>query len=199
MRGGRLRRTGHAEVDKALAYSPFVHNYREQRMDRRFVARPVDCSGPGVTSFKIVRNPFARAASTFAHQMFSHFSDGLTDHPRINSALFWNSSTRPRDRWSASTFSSVAIHVQVITKPNLIMSASIGGVPSTTFGAPSQTCACTCSHVRLKKRSRYPESKIPGFRLPRAHTAPHTFTGARKGVLVAVAAVKTRRRLARTS
>ena len=74
-------------LDKALAYSPFVHNYREQRMDRRFVARPLDCSGPGVTSFKIVRNPFARAASTFAHQMFSHFSDGLTDHPRINSVM----------------------------------------------------------------------------------------------------------------
>ena len=31
-----------------------------------------------------------------------------------------------------------------------------------------------------------------------AHLAPHTFSGAREGVLVAVAAVKTRRRLART-
>ena len=64
-------------LDKALAYSPFVHNYREQRMDRLCVANLLVCSGPGVTSFKIVRNPFARAASTFAHQMFSHFSDGL--------------------------------------------------------------------------------------------------------------------------
>mgnify|MGYP004275860973 CR=1 FL=1 len=34
------------------------------------------------------------------------------------------SSMRPRDKWSASTFDSVAIHVQMITKPNLIMSAN---------------------------------------------------------------------------
>ena len=36
---------------------------------------------------------------------------------------------------------------------------------------------------------KYPEPDVlidtqtPGLRLPRAHTAPHTFTGARKGVL----------------
>ena len=45
-------------------------------------------------------------------------------HTPLSYTVRRNSSTRPRDRWSASTFSSVAIHVQVITKPNLIMSAS---------------------------------------------------------------------------
>jgi hypothetical protein len=36
--------------------------------------------------------------------------------------------------------------------------------------------------------------QTPGLRLPRTHPAPHTFTGARKGVLETVAAVRTRRR-----
>ena len=39
----------------------------------------------------------------------------------------------------------------------------------------------------------------PHTGFPRTHLAPHTFSGAREGVLVAVTAVKTRRRLARTS
>ena len=45
-------------------------------------------------------------------------------HTPLSYTVRRKSSTRPRDRWSASTFSSVAIHVQVITKPNLIMSPS---------------------------------------------------------------------------
>jgi len=59
-------------LDKALAFSPFVHNYREHTMDHRFVASAQDCAGPGVTAFKIVRNPFARAASTFSPTRWNH-------------------------------------------------------------------------------------------------------------------------------
>ena len=61
-------------LDKALAYHPMVHNYRNDVLDQRFVASAEDCAGPGVTAFKIVRNPFARATSSFGHQMHSEFS-----------------------------------------------------------------------------------------------------------------------------
>jgi hypothetical protein len=73
------------------------------------------------------------------------------------------------------------------------------------------TCACACAcarvhvhvhaHVLLEEEtlntqspsvltSRRPDSACPAH----AHPAPHTLTGARKGVLETVAAVKTRRR-----
>ena len=61
-------------LDEALAYNPFVHEYREHKMDHGFVASTKDCTGPGVTSFKIVRNPFARATSSFGHQIDTEFS-----------------------------------------------------------------------------------------------------------------------------
>jgi len=74
-------------LDEALAFNPFVHEYREHKMDRGFVASAKDCTGPGVTSFKIVRNPFARATSSFGHQMDTEFSHNSQIYQAMASAM----------------------------------------------------------------------------------------------------------------
>ena len=102
-------------LDKALAYNPFVHEYRTDVMDRRFVGSADHCTGPGVTAFKIVRNPFARATSSYGHQMGTEFSHnpqmswamtnamGQTDLHRV-SFLLWLKAVRK------VTFSQLDIH-----------------------------------------------------------------------------------------
>lgn len=72
-------------LDEAWEYDSFVHNYRVDKLDRRFHVRPFgndsQITHPEVTSFKIVRNPYARAVSIYSHQMVSNFSVGhLADH-----------------------------------------------------------------------------------------------------------------------
>ena len=72
-------------LDEALEYDSFVHNYRVDKLDHRYKVRPFgndsQLTKPEFTSFKIVRNPYARAVSIYSHQMFSNFSVGhLADH-----------------------------------------------------------------------------------------------------------------------
>jgi len=75
-------------LDEAWEYDSFVHNYRVDKLDRRFRVKPFgnksQLTKPEVTSFKIVRNPYARAVSIYSHQMFSNFSVGnLADHETL--------------------------------------------------------------------------------------------------------------------
>ena len=75
-------------LDEAWEYDSFVHNYRIDKLDRSFRVRAFgndsQITHPEVTSFKIVRNPYARAVSIYSHQMFSNFSVGnLADHETL--------------------------------------------------------------------------------------------------------------------
>jgi hypothetical protein len=74
------------------------------------------------------------------------------------------------------------------------------------FLAPDRTPRKPKKELRTQGRTRHTQELRTKNETPRtcpenspAHLAPHTFSGAREGVLVAVAAVRTRRRLARTS
>ena len=77
-------------LDEAWAYDSFVHNYRTQKLDPRFKVRPLGNDSQlshrhkETSSFKIVRNPYARAVSIYSHQMVSNFSIGpLADHETL--------------------------------------------------------------------------------------------------------------------
>ena len=75
-------------LDAAWEYDSFVHNYRVDKLEDRFKVRPAgkhsQLTQPEVRSFKIVRNPYARAVSIYSHQMFSNFSVGrIPDHETL--------------------------------------------------------------------------------------------------------------------
>jgi hypothetical protein len=58
----------HAGVlDEAMAYAPWVHDYREEVYQKKHVVVVDDLLNPDYLLLKIVRNPFLRAVSSYIH------------------------------------------------------------------------------------------------------------------------------------
>ena len=62
------------QLKEAWDYDPSIHGYRMYKLDKKYVATLEDVQNKEMTSFKIVRNPFARAVSSYSHQMMTDFS-----------------------------------------------------------------------------------------------------------------------------
>ena len=82
-------------------------------------------------------------------------------HTPVSYTVRKNSATRPRDRWSAFTLSSVAIHVHAITKPNLIMSPKSSRSRSLSRFARDRPLAPDCKKAELsmKKSTTQPRQR----------------------------------------
>lgn len=60
-------------LEKALAYSHWVHNYREAFFNNEFGIADEELSNPEYFKFKIVRNPYDRAVSSYFYYLESTY------------------------------------------------------------------------------------------------------------------------------
>lgn len=62
-------------LDEALRHHRWVHRYRIDVFNHRFPFSPEMLHDPAYFKFKVVRNPFHRAVSSYIHAMKFHYAD----------------------------------------------------------------------------------------------------------------------------
>ncbi len=60
-------------LEEAQAYDEWIHNYREQVFYRTHQTTLTKLQDPRYFKFKVVRNPFARATSSYIYAMYNEF------------------------------------------------------------------------------------------------------------------------------
>lgn len=74
-------------LEEALQYSFWIHNYRNDVFYKKYKTTWEDLSDDSYYKFKVVRNPFARAVSSYIHAMKHDYED-------IKLKIFFNTQSK---------------------------------------------------------------------------------------------------------